>query len=344
MAGLELRDISFAYSADLPRVIDRLSLRIAAGEAHAVLGASGAGKTTLLNMMSGLLTPQDGQIFLGDDDVTPLDGAQRRVAQVFQFPVLYNTLSVADNLALVLQRRRFGRRQSSEEQQRIQTIAEQLQLHQFMHVKAGRLSLYQRQLVALGKALVRTDTRLVLLDEPLTAVDPAQKWHLRDVLRNAQREFQLTMVYVTHDQTEALTFADRVSVLTPKGIEQTDTPENIYNTPASTYVAHFVGSPGMNLLPAELVHAAKDHVTDTVGFRPEWVQLTSAQSAGAIAAQVESVSTQGTQNGKAQGLIKLRLNADLSCWAMNDVSGLNQGDQIFFTLPRYVAFAKGQRL
>ena len=264
MASLTLENVSFSYEEGKP-ILDGLSLEIADGERHAILGASGAGKTTLLNVLSGLLTPTSGRILFDTDDVTHEPAAARSLTQVFQFPVLYEALTVQENLEFAL--RNHGDF-DTEADNRIREIVDELGLVDALTKKPKQLSLYEKQLVAVAKSIARTNTRLVLLDEPLTAVDPKRKWQMRQVLRRIQEKYSLTMIYVTHDQTEAMAFADRVSLLTTEGIAQTGTPQELYEEPATRFVGYFVGSPGMNFIPGESLGRK-----ELVGFRPSWARI-----------------------------------------------------------------------
>ena len=267
MASLTLDGVSFSYEPGKP-ILEDLSLSVADGERHAILGASGAGKTTLLNVLSGLLTPTSGRILFDTDDVTHEPAAARSLTQVFQFPVLYEALSVQANLEFALRNHGDFDAEASD---RIGEIVTELGLLDALGKKPKQLSLYEKQLVAVAKAIARTNTRLVLLDEPLTAVDPKRKWQMRQVLRRIQEKFKLTMIYVTHDQTEAMAFADRVSLLTTEGIAQTGTPQELYEAPATRFVGYFVGSPGMNFVPGTAI--GRD---EAVGFRPNWAQIGEA--------------------------------------------------------------------
>jgi glycerol transport system ATP-binding protein len=260
------------------------------------LGASGAGKTTLLNLLSGLLAPSGGRVLFGGVDVSAVPGRARSVAQVFQFPVLYESLSVEDNLAFPLRIKKAARAQV---EQRLRVVCEELELTALRTAKPRSLSLFEKQLVAVGKALVRPDVSLVLLDEPLTAVEPRVKWRLRQSLRRVQADLGVTMIYVTHDQTEALTFADRVSVLTTEGILQTDTPEVIYRSPNHEFVGHFVGSPGMNFVPAAALDVAG---AQRLGFRAEWAEL---DSRARLRGRVTRERVLGTRDGEPFGLVTI---------------------------------------
>jgi glycerol transport system ATP-binding protein len=219
------------------------------GGAYALLGPSGCGKTTLLNIISGLLTPSRGRILFDDVDVTPLAPEQRNIAQVFQFPVIYDTMTVAENLAFPLVNRRVAK---DEIRKRVAEALEMLDLAGKANRKARRLTADEKQKISLGRGLVRYDVNAILFDEPLTVIDPHMKWQLRTKLKELHRRFGHTMIYVTHDQTEALTFADTVVVMYEGEVVQIGTPEELFEMPAHTFVGYFIGSPGMNVLPCEV--------------------------------------------------------------------------------------------
>ena len=297
MSSIELQQVAFRYPGADVDTLTALDLQVHDGEAHALLGASGAGKTTLLNLLSGLLHPTSGRVLFNGVDVSELPGRDRAIAQVFQFPVLYESLTVEENLAFPLRVKKLPRAQIAE---RLQVICEELELDALRRVKPRQLSLYEKQLVAVGKALVRPDVSVVLLDEPLTAVEPRIKWRLRQSLRRVQADLSVTMIYVTHDQTEALTFADRVSVLTTAGILQTGTPEVVYSAPSHEYVGHFVGSPGMNFVPAAALGLDN---AERVGFRAEWAQLDNSDAM--LSGRVVRERLQGTRDGAPYGLLTI---------------------------------------
>ena len=225
MAEVVLKKVSHRYSESVNDTFSNVDLVIEKGEAHALLGSSGSGKTTILNLLWGLARPSAGRVFFDGLDVTGAPPRERNVAQVFQFPVLYESLSVKENLSFPL--KNLGWR-GDRLKARVADIAERLELTECLNRRPDSLSLFEKQLVAIGRALVRPEIALVLLDEPLTAVEPATKWQLRRVLKQAQEELDATMIYVTHDQTEALTFADRISVLHEGEILQTGTPADAY--------------------------------------------------------------------------------------------------------------------
>ena len=331
MARIELENLSFTYpGADTPTLRD-LNLHIADGEAHALLGASGSGKTTLLNLLSGLLEPSAGGLMFDGADVAHLPGRDRGVAQVFQFPVLYEGLAVRDNLAFALRNRGYD---SGAVRRRVEFIAEEVQIEGLLNQRINRLSLFEKQLVAVAKALVREDVAVVLLDEPLTAVEPKTKWRLRQTLRRVQADTGVTMVYVTHDQTEALTFADRVSVLADGEILQTGTPHEIYATPRHTYVGHFVGSPGMNYLPATAFGGSGE---DIIGFRPEWADVSTAQAtAGSLGGTVSRVRMLGTENGSPVGVSMV--NTAFGAVHVRGPVAASAGERVELSIERHLVF------
>lgn len=219
------------------------------GSANALLGPSGCGKTTLLNIISGLLTPTGGQVLFDGEDVTNKPCEDRRIAQVFQFPVVYDSMSVYGNLAFPL--KNDGMPDASIKE-RVREIAEILEIDHLLSTGISRLTGADKQRVALGRGLVRPKPAAVLLDEPLTVIDPKQQWGLRRKLRQVQQQLGITMIYVTHDQHEALTFADQVTVMSDGNVVQMATPEELHNEPATPFVGYFIGSPGMNIFECDL--------------------------------------------------------------------------------------------
>jgi glycerol transport system ATP-binding protein len=254
------------------------------GGAYALLGASGCGKTTLLNIISGLVRPSQGRVLFGDRDVTDAETTERNIAQVFQFPVVYDTMTVRDNLAFPLRNRGMDAGYIAK---RVGQIAQMIGMEGDLDRKARGLTADAKQKISLGRGMVREDVNAILFDEPLTVIDPHMKWELRTQLKSLHREFGHTMIYVTHDQTEALTFADKVVVMHDGRVVQMGTPEELFETPAHTFVGYFIGSPGMNLLDATVAgttatvggatlplgaaYAAQGRVQ--IGIRPEYVRL-----------------------------------------------------------------------
>ncbi|SEM38882.1 carbohydrate ABC transporter ATP-binding protein, CUT1 family [Gemmobacter aquatilis] len=255
------------------------------GGAYALLGSSGCGKTTLLNIISGLRRPSQGRVLFGDTDVTNAPTAERNIAQVFQFPVVYDTMTVRQNLAFPLRNRGMD---SAYIKARVDHIARMIGMEATLDRAARGLTADAKQKISLGRGMVREDVNAILFDEPLTVIDPQMKWELRTQLKSLHREFGHTMIYVTHDQTEALTFADKVVVMYDGRVVQMGTPEELFEAPAHTFVGYFIGSPGMNLLDAEVsgrearigghripLAAAYPQLSGRVqlGIRPEFVTL-----------------------------------------------------------------------
>ena len=253
MAEIHLKDISHAYMPE-PKGPEDYALKSLDhvwqdGGAYALLGPSGCGKTTLLNIISGLLTPSDGAVMFGEQDVTGLDTAHRNIAQVFQFPVIYDTMTVCQNLAFPLRNRGVPK---GEIDARVEEVADLLGITDRLGDKAAGLTADAKQIISLGRGLVRQDVNAILFDEPLTVIDPHLKWQLRSKLKALHQQFAFTMIYVTHDQTEALTFADKVVVMNDGEVLQIGTPEELFERPIHTFVGYFIGSPGMNFLSAEV--------------------------------------------------------------------------------------------
>jgi glycerol transport system ATP-binding protein len=253
MARITLENLAHTYfdpaEGDVEWAVRRLDLDWADGGAFALLGPSGCGKTTLLNIMSGLLRPTEGRILFDDRDVTPLSPEERNIAQVFQFPVVYDTMSVYDNIAFPLRNRGMA---EAEIAPRVAEIAELTELTPMLRQRAAGLTADGKQKISLARGLVRPDVNLVMFDEPLTVIDPHLKWVLRSKLRELHQRVGTTMIYVTHDQTEALTFADQVVVMNAGEVVQIGTPVELFEQPQHTFVGHFIGSPGMNVLPAAI--------------------------------------------------------------------------------------------
>jgi glycerol transport system ATP-binding protein len=253
MARIGLERLRHSYIAQPAREADwalkHVDLEWADGGAYALLGPSGCGKTTLLNIVSGLLRPTAGRVRFGDEDVTDRPPDRRNIAQVFQFPVVYDTMSVYDNLAFPLRNRSVPEPQVAA---RVREVAGLLDLDAQLSQRAAGLSADGKQKISLGRGLVRSDVNVLMLDEPLTVIDPHLKWRLRSTLKELHQRIGTTMVYVTHDQTEALTFADEVVVMHEGTVVQVGTPVELFERPRHTFVGHFIGSPGMNVLPCEI--------------------------------------------------------------------------------------------
>jgi len=292
MAQIELRQLTHTYAKTTEPALQIGDFSWQDGGAYALLGPSGCGKTTLLNIISGLITPSSGKVIFDGVDVTNLDARARNIAQVFQFPVIYDTMSVFDNLAFPLRNRGVAKKQIA---LRVAEVAESLELSECLDSRASGLSADQKQLISLGRGLVRDDVAAILFDEPLTVIDPHQKFKLRRLLKELHSRFKLTLIYVTHDQSEALTFADQVTVMHGGKAIQTDTPEALYERPSHQFVGHFIGNPGMNFLTVDVVgdqlrlqgHALplpkncidKANASTNapiIGIRPEYLRVTES--------------------------------------------------------------------
>ena len=335
MARIDL-DLAHAYLPKPQREEDYallpLKMVFEDGGAYALLGPSGCGKSTLLNIVSGLITPSQGSVSYDGRDVTRLSPQQRNIAQVFQFPVIYDTMTVAQNLAFPLRNRGVP---AARIQQRVGQIAEMLDLSAQLDQRAAGLAADAKQKISLGRGLVREDVSAVLFDEPLTVIDPHLKWQLRRKLKQIHQELKLTLIYVTHDQVEALTFAEQVVVMTRGRAVQVGSASELFDRPRHTFVGHFIGSPGMNFLAArgtgtdiELAGhrlaaprpelAALEHFT--LGVRPEYVELGSSGDAGALPAVVTQAMDIGTYwlvtarvgTGAEAPLLRARLSPEQS--------------------------------
>ena len=244
MSGLVLTEITKAYGS--VRVIDNLSLAIEPGELVVFLGPSGCGKSTLLRMIAGLETVDGGAIHMGGRRLDTLPPAERRLAMVFQHYALYPHMTVRENMAFGLRNAGIG---ADEIERRIAVAVQSLEMEALLERKPGQLSGGQRQRVAIGRAIVK-EPDLFLLDEPLSNLDAALRLRTRLELAQLHRRLGAMMIFVTHDQVEAMTLADRIVVLNGGAIEQVGAPMEIYQRPRTRFVAEFVGSPRINMLPA----------------------------------------------------------------------------------------------
>ncbi len=296
MAEVRLEAVSKRYGQ--AAVLTGLTLTVRHGELFAIVGPSGCGKSTLLHLIAGLDRPTEGRILFDGLDVTELPPRARDVALVFQSYALYPHMTVAENLAFPLYVAKRGTGRSREAiAAEVRRIAELLGLTTVLERRPRELSGGQRQRVALGRALIRRP-RVFLLDEPLSNLDAQLRAGMRAELRKLHDDVKTTMIYVTHDQTEAMTLADRLAVLDRGRLQQIGTPRNLYDTPANRFVAGFIGSPPMNLLDACLedgeVRAGPIRFrlpagsetrrragTVTLGIRPDHVRISAADATGA---------------------------------------------------------------
>ncbi|GAA3995446.1 sn-glycerol-3-phosphate ABC transporter ATP-binding protein UgpC [Deinococcus rubellus] len=303
MAQLTLSGIEKRFNNTL--AVKDLSLDIKDGEFFALLGPSGCGKTTTMRMIAGLEAPSAGQIHIGEREVTALPPADRNVGMVFQDYALYPHMSVRDNIGYPLKVRGV---RGSNYTERISAVAEQLQLGALLERRPGQLSGGQQQRVAVSRAVVH-HADVFLFDEPLSNLDAKLRLEARAFLKRLQRELKMTVVYVTHDQVEAMALADRMAVMQGGVVQQVGAPLEVYRRPATTFVASFIGNPPMNLLPVTLERAGRWRCGDaqltpdtprpelvgrtlTLGLRPEHLLL---DPAGELSGEVMAVEPLGVE-------------------------------------------------
>ncbi len=302
MASITLQQLTRVYPPAVPALTE-CSFEVADGSFVVLLGPSGCGKSTALRLVAGLEHPDAGHVFIGRRDVTLLPPGERDLAMVFQNYALYPHLTVRENLLFPLRMRRVPR---GEHAARVERVAGLLGLGELLGRYPAQLSGGQRQRVALGRALVR-EPAAFLLDEPLSNLDAALRSELRAELLRVQRQLGATMLYVTHDQVEALTMADRIVVLREGRVEQQGTPTELYEQPATTFVARFIGTPAMNLFPVTTSLPGATFPGDgtpagaaTCGLRPESLRLgeTGAEAAVVLVERLGSETLVHLQVGE----------------------------------------------
>ena len=312
MASVQIRNVVKRYGAT--QVVHGVSMDIEDGEFVVVVGPSGCGKSTLLRMVAGLETISEGEIAIDGERVNELEPKDRNIAMVFQNYALYPHMSVFDNMAYGLKNRRVP---APEIQKKVQEAAEILELSGLLERKPSQLSGGQRQRVAMGRAIVR-EPKVFLFDEPLSNLDAKLRVNMRIEIRRLQRELGITAIYVTHDQVEAMTLADRLLAMNAGVAEQIGAPLDIYERPATRFVAGFIGSPPMNFLRAEAgeagvtvagvslgpMPAVNAGGAFTLGVRPEHLTLCGVGE-GMLDAAIELVEPLG-----AETLVHARLAAD----------------------------------
>ena len=310
MAKIDLSNISHSYNendANPVYALNPFSMTWENGNRYAILGPSGCGKTTMLNIVSGLVKPSAGRILFDDKDITDLITEDRNIAQVFQFPVIYNTMTVYENLAFPLKCRNFSKSKTDE---RVNSVAETLNLKSFLNSPARKLTADQKQLISLGRGLVREDVAAVLMDEPLTVIDPDLKFRLRRNLKEINEQYKTTLVYVTHDQNEAMTFADNIIVMSEGEVVQTGSPKELFERPNTTFVGYFIGSPAMNLFESEAFSNDSVKINNILiktrtnlsnlktrniklGIRSEFINIAQNQTENLVDVNVEKVEDLG---------------------------------------------------
>lgn len=284
MAHIQLKDIGQSYDKENKQfVLRNINIDFKDGVSYALLGPSGCGKSTLLNIISGLITPTEGQVIVDGQDMTNVFTSKRHIAQVFQFPVVYDTMTVYENFAFPLKNHHYPEEKI---QARVEKIAKMLDLTDSLHEKANNLSADVKQKISLGRSLVREDVNVIMFDEPLTVIDPHLKWEILIKLKEIHNKVSSTLIYVTHDQTEALAFADEVIVVHDGEIVQIGTPTELFKQSNHSFVGHFIGSPGMNIIVCDkhndtlfclglTIHTTKidnDKIYE-LGIRPEYIHF-----------------------------------------------------------------------
>ena len=305
MATVQFDNATRLYPGGTRAAVDRLNLEVGDGEFLVLVGPSGCGKSTSLRMLAGLEEVNDGRILIGDRDVTNVPPKDRDIAMVFQNYALYPHMTVAENMGFALKIAGVGK---EERAARVLEAAKLLDLEPYLARKPKALSGGQRQRVAMGRAIVR-QPQVFLMDEPLSNLDAKLRVQTRTQIASLQRRLGVTTVYVTHDQTEALTMGDRIAVLKDGVLQQVGTPRDLYESPANVFVAGFIGSPAMNILPTDIVEngvhfgaatvnidravLAKAHGNEvTIGVRPEDV-VVSTQPGSGLEVKVDLVEELG---------------------------------------------------
>jgi sn-glycerol 3-phosphate transport system ATP-binding protein len=289
------------------RAVDDVSLTADEGGLLVLLGPSGCGKSTTLRLIAGLEQPDRGRVLIGGSDVTQLTPAQRKIAMVFQSYALFPHLSVAENIVFGLRVRGVGR---AEREARLKRVADILGLGRLLERKPAQLSGGQRQRVALGRAII-AEAKVCLMDEPLSNLDAKLRHEMRTEIRALQQRLGMTMVYVTHDQTEAMTMADRVILMRDGHVEQNGTPEELYNRPATAFAARFIGTPPMNLI---------EEGGRQIGVRPEDMRIVEQ---GGRPARVVAVEHLG-----ADSIVLCRIDDQDISVRQNGFSRIAPGDAV----------------
>ena len=343
MATLSLHSIVKAFGK--AKVIKDISLAVNDGEFVVFVGPSGCGKSTLLRIIAGLEDQTSGELRIDDQEVTGKEPVERGVAMVFQSYALYPHLSVFDNIAFPLRLKKHDKQAVKEQ---VEAAAATLDLTDRLHHKPSELSGGQRQRVAIGRAIVR-NPKLFLFDEPLSNLDASLRGAMRVELSELHQKLQTTMIYVTHDQVEAMTMADRIVVLNGGVLEQFGTPMELYHKPQSRFVAGFIGQPGMNFIPAKLVDVGSDRVTAQIAgqaMQHARVDTKGHSSADAVEVGIRPDDLKLTTNGNGFAVwvrVLERLGASTIlygnladntpiCAALDGLVKLQTGDQVTLTV------------
>jgi len=317
MVKITFENVTHYYGKEM--ALEDISITFEDGVSSALLGPSGCGKTTMLKIICGLLKPTKGRVYFDEEDVTDVPPEKRNVAIVFQFPVVY-PMSVEKNLMFPLLNMKIS---TEEKKRRIREVAELIGIKHLLDKNAKALGPADKQRVALARALVR-DPKVFLFDEPMSSIEPEQRAILKSELKKLLGRLKKTSIFVTHDQTEAITFAEKIAVMTKGHVVQYGTYEEIYNKPKNEFVAFFIGYPGMNILEIEIVNdeivinGYKIRIPPQfkvpegmrrikLGVRPEHINISTEEKPGWIPVNVEAIEDLG--NGVA--ILELRLGRKL---------------------------------
>ena len=335
MASIRLHNITKSYGANEP-VLRNITMDIDDGEFLVIVGPSGCGKSTLLRMIAGLEEISSGEIFVNEKCVNTLPPKDRDVGMVFQNYALYPHLTVAENIGFPLQLRKMSK---TDIEKRVHEVASILQLEQFLLRKPKELSGGQRQRVALGRAIAR-NPQVFLFDEPLSNLDAQLRSQMRSEILALQRKVEVTGVYVTHDQTEAMTMGDKIAVLHKGVLQQMGTPNEVYNRPQNIFVAQFIGNPIINIIEGHfsdgmfvceklniripMENVVSPHNVQYAGFRPDCISI---DAAGSYIAKIDHLEYIGHEN-----TLFLRLNGEQLRARVSGDSSYRKGDTVKFAL------------
>ncbi|MBS7644868.1 MAG: ABC transporter ATP-binding protein [Candidatus Bathyarchaeia archaeon] len=346
MARIYLDHLTKIFDGKVEAVVD-LTMEIPDKSFISLLGPSGCGKTTTMRMIAGLETPTKGRVYFDDLDVTDME--KRDVAMVFQFPVLYPALTIFDNIAFPLKAKRVPK---DEIKRRVKEVAELLKIEHILNKKPKDVDAGSRQMVSLAKCLVRRP-KVYLLDEPLTNLDPKSRVEMRSELKRIQTELGQTMIYVTHDQTESMTLAEKIGVMNKGRLLQYDTPKRIYDDPANSFVAWFIGNPGMNLIDCtlseedgrayldsgvfrydltDLLEMVKERASSNeliLGIRPEYVEVSSRKTPGWIMGKCLMIEPMGNRQNLMIEVDDKKIRAKVPLNVK-----VERGEPLWFTFPR----------
>jgi sn-glycerol 3-phosphate transport system ATP-binding protein len=327
MAEITIQNVTKEFPNGVVAV-DDVSVDIADGEFVVLVGPSGCGKTTLLRSIGGLEKVTAGHIKIGDRDVTRLEPSKRDLAMVFQNYALYPHMTVRQNLAYGLRVRRTPKH---EREERVQEVARLLELDELLDRRPGQLSGGQQQRVAMGRAIVRQPSAY-LMDEPLSNLDAKLRVSMRGEIHSLQRRLGTTTVYVTHDQVEAMTMGDRIAVMSSGVIKQLGTPKQVFEDPRNMFVASFVGSPSMNLIPAPVVDAGGSGLV--AGLRPEHIDVENGSGdAVRFDARVDSIEYLGEEQ-----LVHIVTKETPLVAKVPAERRISEGEQRSFSVPRRKVF------